>query len=115
MFTLCLSSPKSRRFDAAWNPYMTRARFEDVVVRRPDLRIPVPAALHHTADGQTVLALTRRAKYLVAESVVGRDAADAPWHVRLVSRRAHAAAQSGRHGRRPLTITSSSACRRAPL
>ena len=45
---------------------MSLARFEDVVVRRPDLRVPFPRRFRARLVGQTVLALRRRAKYLVA-------------------------------------------------
>src|SRR6266545_2369432 len=46
---------------------MHRARFDDVMVRRPDLRMPFPARFSARLIGQSVLALTRRAKYLLAE------------------------------------------------
>ena len=47
-------------------PVLVRHRFDDVVVRRPDLRIPFPENFGGRLIGQTVLALDRRAKYLVA-------------------------------------------------
>jgi formamidopyrimidine-DNA glycosylase len=47
-------------------PIMARARFDGVVVRRPDLRVPFPPQFAARLTGQTVLALDRRAKYLVA-------------------------------------------------
>lgn len=46
---------------------MTHARFARVTVRRPDLRRPFPRRFAARLTGETVLALTRRAKYLVAE------------------------------------------------
>jgi formamidopyrimidine-DNA glycosylase len=46
---------------------MTRARFTRVAVRRPDLRSPFPKRFAARLTGEMVLALTRRAKYLVAE------------------------------------------------
>ena len=46
---------------------MTGARFARVTVRRPDLRIPFPRRFVARLTGAAVLALTRRAKYLVAE------------------------------------------------
>jgi formamidopyrimidine-DNA glycosylase len=46
---------------------MTLARFTRVTVRRPDLRGPFPRRFAARLTGATVLALTRRAKYLVAE------------------------------------------------
>ena len=45
---------------------MTRARFDDVEVRRPDLRRPFPRRFRIRLAGQTVLVLSRRAKYLLA-------------------------------------------------
>jgi formamidopyrimidine-DNA glycosylase len=45
---------------------MTLARFKDVIVSRPDLRIPFPQNFGARLTGQTVLAFRRRAKYLVA-------------------------------------------------
>ena len=45
---------------------MAGARFEEVVLRRPDLRTPFPRRFTVRLVGCTVLALTRRAKYLVA-------------------------------------------------
>ena len=47
-------------------PVMTGARFDAVVVRRPDLRIPFPTKFAARLNGRTVLTLTRRAKYLLA-------------------------------------------------
>lgn len=47
-------------------PVMVFERFDAVVVRRPDLRIPFPENFGGRLIGQTVLALDRRAKYLVA-------------------------------------------------
>ncbi len=46
---------------------MTGARFESVVLRRPNLRAPFPAGFVTRLTGQTVRALNRRAKYLLAE------------------------------------------------
>jgi formamidopyrimidine-DNA glycosylase len=48
-------------------PVMTRARFDRVEVRRPDLRVPFPSRFAARLTGQTVLSLTRRAKYLLAQ------------------------------------------------
>ena len=45
---------------------MTGARFDTVVVRRPDLRIPFAPKFAARLKGRTVLTLTRRAKYLLA-------------------------------------------------
>jgi formamidopyrimidine-DNA glycosylase len=46
-------------------PAMARRRFERVIVRRPDLRLPFPARFAERLTGQTALAVQRRAKYLV--------------------------------------------------
>ena len=45
---------------------MVRARIEAVDLRRPDLRKPFPPRFARRLTRQTVIALTRRAKYLVA-------------------------------------------------
>jgi formamidopyrimidine-DNA glycosylase len=47
-------------------PVMERARFEEVVLRRRDLRIPFPWRFRDRLTGADVLSLDRRAKYLVA-------------------------------------------------
>lgn len=47
-------------------PLMVRHRLEGVVVRRPDLRMPFPEGFGARLIGQTVMALDRRAKYLLA-------------------------------------------------
>jgi formamidopyrimidine-DNA glycosylase len=48
-------------------PAMTGARIDRVLVRRPDLRYAFGDDFVARLEGQTVLAVTRRAKYLVAE------------------------------------------------
>jgi formamidopyrimidine-DNA glycosylase len=45
---------------------MTGARFTDVTIRRPDLRRPFPRRFRARLTGQTVLVLSRRAKYILA-------------------------------------------------
>jgi formamidopyrimidine-DNA glycosylase len=47
-------------------PSMVRARIENVDVRRPDLRRAFPDRFAERLTGQRVVALTRRAKYLLA-------------------------------------------------
>ena len=47
-------------------PSLVRARIVAVDLRRPDLRRPFPRHFVERLTGQTVLALTRRAKYLLA-------------------------------------------------
>lgn len=48
-------------------PVMKDARFTLVEQRRPDLRFPFPDQFAQRLQGRTVTALTRRAKYLVAD------------------------------------------------
>jgi formamidopyrimidine-DNA glycosylase len=48
-------------------PVMERARFEQVLVRRPDLRVRLPAKFAARLVGQTVRTLGRRGKYLLAQ------------------------------------------------
>jgi formamidopyrimidine-DNA glycosylase len=47
-------------------PAMVRARIKAVDLRRPDLRRPFPKHFVKRLTGETVVALTRRAKYLLA-------------------------------------------------
>ena len=47
-------------------PFLTQASIADVDVRRPDLRVPFPRRFRARLVGQTVLSLSRRAKYLLA-------------------------------------------------
>jgi formamidopyrimidine-DNA glycosylase len=48
-------------------PAMVGARFTKVVQRRPDLRFPFPHQFAERLEGQEVRALSRRAKYLLAD------------------------------------------------
>ena len=48
-------------------PRLVRKRIAGVELRRPDLRQPFPRRFVTRLTGQTVVALTRRAKYLLAE------------------------------------------------
>lgn len=48
-------------------PHLVGATVADVVVRHPQLRWPVPADLPRLLRGHTILALHRRAKYLLVE------------------------------------------------
>jgi formamidopyrimidine-DNA glycosylase len=52
-------------------PVMEGARFLKVEARRPDLRLPLPENFARRLVGQTVTALRRRAKYLLAELTSG--------------------------------------------
>ena len=47
-------------------PVMVGARIRGVDLRRPDLRAPFPRGFARKVAGQTVVELTRRAKYLLA-------------------------------------------------
>lgn len=49
-------------------PVMEGAHFLKVEARRPDLRVPLPENFAGRLEGQAVIALKRRAKYLLAES-----------------------------------------------
>ena len=49
------------------DPVMTHERIADVEVRRPDLRVRFPRQFRARLTGQTVEALTRRGKYLMAD------------------------------------------------
>ncbi|WIJ25226.1 bifunctional DNA-formamidopyrimidine glycosylase/DNA-(apurinic or apyrimidinic site) lyase [Devosia sp. RR2S18] len=46
-------------------PWLEGARIEAVTVNRPDLRFPFPAGLKEALEGQTILSVGRRAKYLL--------------------------------------------------
>ncbi|MDC7788805.1 bifunctional DNA-formamidopyrimidine glycosylase/DNA-(apurinic or apyrimidinic site) lyase [Rhodoplanes sp. TEM] len=52
-------------------PAMEGARFVAVEVRRPDLRRPFPNDFRGRLEGATVMALRRRAKYLLADLSTG--------------------------------------------
>ena len=54
-------------------PVLTGVRIADVDARRPDLRIPFPPRFRSRLRGQSVAALTRRAKYLLAELSSGES------------------------------------------
>jgi formamidopyrimidine-DNA glycosylase len=49
------------------SPVMAGARIVKVELRRPDLRAPFPRRFRSRLEGQTVVRLNRRAKYLLAE------------------------------------------------
>jgi formamidopyrimidine-DNA glycosylase len=52
-------------------PAMLDARFDDVIVRRPDLRTPFPRRFRDRLIGARVQAVRRRAKYLLVELSTG--------------------------------------------
>jgi formamidopyrimidine-DNA glycosylase len=58
--------PEVESVRRALDPWMTGAAIDRVEVRRPDLRRPFPKRFESRLTGQTVLTLSRRAKYLLA-------------------------------------------------
>lgn len=54
-------------------PVLIGARIARVETRRPDLRFPLPERLQARLEGQSVIDLARRAKYLVASLGGGED------------------------------------------
>ena len=52
-------------------PAMVGARFDKIEQRRPDLRLPFPKRFAARLKGQEVIALGRRAKYLLADLASG--------------------------------------------
>lgn len=54
-------------------PALTGRRIAGLEVRRPDLRFPLPERFAERVAGSTVRALSRRAKYLIAELSSGDD------------------------------------------
>lgn len=58
--------PEVEAVRRALQPVMERARFERVLVRRPDLRVRLPRTFAARLEGQTVQTLGRRGKYLLA-------------------------------------------------
>ena len=57
-------------------PHLIGARINKILLRRPNLRWPIPAEIQ-ALDGQTISAITRRAKYLLIHT----DAGGALWHL----------------------------------
>lgn len=58
--------PEVEAVRRALQPVMERFRFESVVARRADLRVPFPPNFDIRLEGHTVDRLTRRGKYLLA-------------------------------------------------
>lgn len=58
-------------------PHITGKTVQQVIVREPRLRWPVPADLARVIEGQTLLSVSRRAKYLLLEFERGH----AIWHL----------------------------------
>ena len=57
-------------------PHLIGARINKILLRRPNLRWPIPAEIQ-TLNGQSINAITRRAKYLLMHT----DAGSALWHL----------------------------------
>lgn len=58
-------------------PHLEGHRVGRVLLRRPDLRWPIPAAVSEQLPGQRIDAITRRAKYLLMHTAAGA----AVWHL----------------------------------
>ena len=52
-------------------PHLEGARVERVLLRRPDLRWPIPAEVAERLPGQRIDAVRRRAKYLLLDTAAG--------------------------------------------
>ena len=52
-------------------PHLEGKRIRGVVLRRPDLRWPIPAEIEHMLPGQRIDAVRRRAKYLLLDTDAG--------------------------------------------
>lgn len=52
-------------------PHLQGRRIAEVVLRRPDLRWPIPGEVVELLPGERILAVRRRAKYLLLDSAVG--------------------------------------------
>ncbi len=52
---------------------LPQRRIVDVILRRADLRYPIPVAAVHALKGATITAVRRRAKYLLADLVAPGD------------------------------------------
>ncbi|MBV2208599.1 MAG: bifunctional DNA-formamidopyrimidine glycosylase/DNA-(apurinic or apyrimidinic site) lyase [Thermomonas sp.] len=52
-------------------PHLEGQRITGVVLRRPDLRWPIPQEISKRLPGQTISAIRRRAKYLLLDTAVG--------------------------------------------
>lgn len=59
--------PEVEAVRRALRPVMEGARFEKVLARRPDLRSALPPRFSDRLRGQTLVRLSRRGKYLVAD------------------------------------------------
>jgi formamidopyrimidine-DNA glycosylase len=63
--------PEVETTRAGLAPHLTGRRVVAATLRRPDLRWPIPEAIHAELPGQRIAAVTRRAKYLLLEAQTG--------------------------------------------
>jgi len=52
-------------------PHLVGRRIESVLLRRPDLRWPIPPDISECLPGQRIMAIRRRAKYLLLDTAAG--------------------------------------------
>ena len=52
-------------------PHVQGQRISGVLLRRPDLRWPIPSEVSHRLPGQRIESIRRRAKYLLLDTVAG--------------------------------------------
>ena len=52
-------------------PHLVDRRIHGVILRRPDLRWPIPAEIEQQLPGQRIEAIRRRAKYLLLDTEAG--------------------------------------------
>ncbi|MGO1541983.1 MAG: DNA-formamidopyrimidine glycosylase family protein, partial [Luteimonas sp.] len=52
-------------------PHLVGRRVREVVLRRPDLRWPIPAEVAELLPGQRIEMVRRRAKYLLLDTAAG--------------------------------------------
>ncbi|HEX7342332.1 MAG TPA: bifunctional DNA-formamidopyrimidine glycosylase/DNA-(apurinic or apyrimidinic site) lyase [Rhodanobacteraceae bacterium] len=66
--------PELPEVETTWRgiaPHLIGHRITRVVLRRPDLRWPIPSAIGTLLPGQRIDSVTRRAKYLLLHTTVG--------------------------------------------
>jgi len=63
--------PEVETTRAGLAPHLTGRRIEAVVLRRPDLRWPIPPEIAEQLPGQRITAIRRRAKYLLLDTAAG--------------------------------------------
>jgi formamidopyrimidine-DNA glycosylase len=65
--------PEVETVRSGLTPVLVGRRFTDLEARRPDLRFPLPEKFRERVAGQKIVALDRRAKYLIAALSGGED------------------------------------------